>query len=115
MGCNLSTSEWDVGILSKPDEVAPYVDQACAASDTDKDSLGFLPEQAYREAAEQGKLLIAVIRKDDNRVYAGHLLHGGVFPQARIFQIFTVPEFRRNGIGRRLVEALSGGPRACSS
>jgi len=99
-------SQWDVGILSKPEEIAAYVDQARAASDTEKESLGFLPERAYKEAADQGKLLIAVVQKGKDRVYGGHLLHGGVFPQARIFQIFTVPEFRRRGIARRLVEAL---------
>jgi GNAT superfamily N-acetyltransferase len=99
-------SQWDVGILSRPEEVAAYVDRARTASDTDKDSLGFLPERAYKEAADQGKLLIAIIQEGDDPVYAGHLLHGGVFPQARIFQIFTAPQFRRKGIGRRLVEAI---------
>jgi predicted nucleic acid-binding protein len=39
-------------------------------------------------------------------MYAGHLLHGGVFPQFKIFQILTVPQFRRNGIARRLVETI---------
>ena len=90
-------SGWDVGILSRPEEVAAYVDQARTASDTDTDSLGFLPERAYKEAADQGKLLVAVIQEGNNLVYAGHLLHGGVFPQARIFQIFTVAQFRRKG------------------
>jgi GNAT superfamily N-acetyltransferase len=99
-------SQWDVGILSKPEEVAAYVDLVRMAADTEKESLGFLPDRAYKEAADQGKLLIAVIREGNDRIYAGHLLHGGVFPQARIFQIFTVPQFRRKGIGRRLVEAL---------
>src|ERR1700723_296593 len=104
--CNLSTSQWDVSILSEPEVVADYVDQARTASDTDKNSLGFLPERAYKEAADQGKLLIAVIREGNASAYAGHLLHGGVFPQARIFQIFPLPQFRRKGIGRRLVEAI---------
>ena len=68
-------SQWDVGILSRPEEVAAYVDQARTASDTDKDSLGFLPERAYKEAAVQEKLLIAVIKEGVDLVYAGHLLH----------------------------------------
>jgi GNAT superfamily N-acetyltransferase/predicted nucleic acid-binding protein len=82
------------------------VDEAQKASDTDKEALGFLPERAYKEAADQGKLLIAIVQGDRGPAYAGHLLYGGVFPQAKIFQIFTVPQFRRNGIGRRLVEAI---------
>ena len=109
MGYNLSTPQWDVDILTKPEEVTPFVDQARAASDTEKDSLGFLPERVYKEAAYQGKLLIAVVQEDNHPVYAGHLLHGGVFPHARIVQVFTVPRFRRRGIGRRLVEAIVRG------
>jgi GNAT superfamily N-acetyltransferase len=102
----LSQSQLDIDVLSKPEEVTGYVEQARAAADKDKDSLGFLPERAYREAAEQGKLLIAVVRRNGDSEYAGHLLHGGVFPHARIFQVFTSPKFRRMGIGRRLVEAI---------
>jgi GNAT superfamily N-acetyltransferase/predicted nucleic acid-binding protein len=96
----------DVRILSNAEDIAAYIEQARAASDTDKESLGFLPEPAYREAAEQGKLLIATVQERDHAVYAGHLLHGGVFPFARIFQIFTLERFRRKGIGRRLVETI---------
>ncbi len=102
----MNTSQFDVGILSRPEDLGAFVEQVQTASDTNKDSLGFLPERVYKEAADQGKLLIAVIQEGKKPVYAGHLLHGGVFPQARIFQIFTVPRFRRKGIGRRLVEAI---------
>jgi len=98
--------ERDVRILRKPDEVIPYVDDAQAAADRYKEALGFLPERAYKEAAYQGKLLIAIVEENNEFVYAGHLLHGGVFPHARIFQILTVPRFRRRGIGRLLVESI---------
>ena len=102
----MSLSQSDIDILSEREEVASYVEQARAAADKEKDSLGFLPERAYREAAEQGKLLIAVVRQHNKSVYAGHLLHGGVFPHARIFQVFSSPQFRRKGIGRQLVETI---------
>lgn len=102
----MSLSQCDIDILSKREEVASFVDQARASADKEKESLGFLPEGAYREAAEQGKLLIAVVRQNNKSVYAGHLLHGGVFPQARIFQVYSSPQFRRKGIGRRLVETI---------
>jgi GNAT superfamily N-acetyltransferase/predicted nucleic acid-binding protein len=96
----------EVGVLSDLEEVAAYVDEARRASDTEKAALGFLPERAYKEAAYQGKLLIAVIQDGDDLLYAGHLLYGGMFPQAKVFQIYTVPRFRRRGIGRRLIEAI---------
>ena len=81
-------SQWDVGILSKPEEIAAYVDQARTASDTEKESLGFLPERAYKEAADPGKLLIAVVQKGHDHVYAGHLLHGGVFSTGKNLSSF---------------------------
>jgi GNAT superfamily N-acetyltransferase len=77
-----------------------------AAADSNKNALGFLPERVYKEAAEQGKLLVAVARNNRSWIYAGHLLHGGIFPQAKVVQLFTVSSFRRQGIGRVLVEAL---------
>jgi GNAT superfamily N-acetyltransferase/predicted nucleic acid-binding protein len=101
-------SRFSVGILSKPDEVENFVENARAAADAAKDALGFLPERVYREAALQGKLLIAVVQDAEGPKYAGHLLHGGIFPQARIFQIFAAPQYRGQGIGRRLVEAVVG-------
>jgi GNAT superfamily N-acetyltransferase/predicted nucleic acid-binding protein len=102
----LSIPDTRFEILSEPEEVAPYVDQVRTAADQEKDSLGFLPERVYKDAAIQGKLLIATINQGDTVVYAGHLLHGGVFPQAKIFQVYTVPAFRRKGVGLRMVESL---------
>jgi ribosomal protein S18 acetylase RimI-like enzyme/predicted nucleic acid-binding protein len=107
VGCNLSLSQFNIEILSKPDDVAVFVEQAQEAADSDKEALGFLPEQAFKQAADQGKLLIAAIRNNKGLTYGGHLLHGGVFPHAKIFQVFILPRFRRHGIGRRLVEAIA--------
>lgn len=105
----MNFSKFKVEMLSKPDDVSPFVDEVSRAADTDKGALGFLPERAYREAADLGKLLIAVVRDERGLVYAGHLLHGGVFPQAKIFQVFTAPQFRRKGIARQLIETIVRG------
>jgi GNAT superfamily N-acetyltransferase len=93
-------------MLSRPDDVARYLEAVRAAADGNREALGFLPEGAYREAAEQEKLLVAVAVREGAKTYAGHLLFGGVFPHARIFQVYVAPEFRRQGIGRRLVETV---------
>jgi GNAT superfamily N-acetyltransferase/predicted nucleic acid-binding protein len=96
----------DIEILAKPDDVSPFVEDAQRAADSDKEALGFLPEQAFKQAADQGKLLVATIKDATGRRYRGHLLHGGVFPYAKIFQVYVALEFRGLGIGRRLVEAI---------
>ena len=106
MGRCLTFSQFKIEILSKPDDVSAFIQQAQRAGDSEKEALGFLPERAYKEAADQGKLLIALAQDASGSSYAGHLLHGGVFPQVKIFQIFTVPQFRGNGVGRRLVETI---------
>jgi len=102
----LSKLEFKIEILSRPDDVAEFVEQAQRAADTEKRALGFLPDQAFKQAADQGKLLVAVVMRSKRRTYGGHLLHGGVFPYAKIFQVFTLPKFRSRGIGRRLVEEI---------
>jgi GNAT superfamily N-acetyltransferase len=102
----MNSPQFDVGILSRPEDVGAFVEQVQTASDAERDSLGFLPDQVYKAAADQGELLVAVVQEGKESIYTGHLLYGGVFPQARIFQVFTAPQFRLNGIGRRLVEAI---------
>jgi GNAT superfamily N-acetyltransferase len=99
-------SDPQIRILSAFRDVEPYVHSVCVAADADPSALGFLPRTVYVDAAEQERLLIATIVKDGNREYAGHLFFGFVFPYARIFQSFVLPEFRLRGVGRKLVEAL---------
>ncbi len=93
-------------LRSRPSEVLPFVEEVIKEADREKDALGFLAESVYREAAAQGKLIIATVIERDKEVYAGHLLFGGVYPHGRIFQAHTQKRFRRKGIGRALVEEL---------
>lgn len=93
-------------ILHKPDDVLVFLTQVCAEADKEKDALGFLPEYAYRDAAEQGKLLVACAQESAQTIYVGHLLFGGVFPYCRIFQAHVSSPFRRYGVGRMLVDQL---------
>lgn len=89
----------------KTSDVAPFVDIVRAKADEERQALGFLPGPAYHEAADQGKLLVAIASRLGSEIYAGHLLFGGVYPKGRIFQVFVDPEFRRQGIGQQLVRA----------
>lgn len=82
----------------------PYIDVVREQADANREALGFLPDRVYREAAEQGKLLVALAVEGQRQTYAGHLLFGGAYPRARVFQIFLSPSYREKGVGRRLVE-----------
>jgi GNAT superfamily N-acetyltransferase/predicted nucleic acid-binding protein len=95
-----------VRILSSPADVLFFVPEVRQYADTDKDALGFLPSSVYDEAAQSRKLLIAVAPRQGLNVYAGHLLFGGRFPHAKIYQIFVVPTYRDKGVARALIAEL---------
>jgi len=99
-------SDPEVKLISEPLEVSRWAKTARLAADGEKDALGFLPEQAYVDAADQGNLIVATVRKGDSDSYVGHLLYGGVFPNARIHQVHVAKEFRKLGYGRMLVEEI---------
>lgn len=91
-----------VTIYSEPTDVSRFVDEIIKEADQEKRALGFLPDSVYAELADQGKLVVAA-RAD---AYVGHLLYGGVFPHARIFQLHVKKRLRNAGIGRELVDHL---------
>lgn len=101
-------------VLSDSAEVALFVPEVQRYADMEKDALGFLPASVYEEAAQSQNLLIAVTPKFGLNVYAGHLLFGGRFPHAKVFQIFVAQEFRSKGVASALVDRLVEVVEACS-
>ena len=95
-----------VSVRLEPTEVEAYIEAVQASADTERQALGFLPARAYRDAAYQRKLWVAVVKTDQGEEYAGHLFFGGVFPSMRIFQIFVKEDLRRYGIGSILLSRL---------
>lgn len=91
-----------------PREVRRWVAAVRAGADSDKDALGFLPAQAYEQAATQGTLFVAVDRRGGHGRYAGHILFGATYPHAKIFQVFVPASDRGSGVGRQLIQALLG-------
>jgi GNAT superfamily N-acetyltransferase/predicted nucleic acid-binding protein len=75
-------------------------------ADKERAALGFMPSSAYSEAAEQGKLWIAVKKDGDKEQYAGHLFFGGAFPRLRIFQMFVKRDHQRKGVASLLLARL---------
>lgn len=90
-------------VLKSFEEVAPYIYRAQEGADAERDALGFLPPNAYRQAGEQGKLFVAVNAESE---FLGHLWFGGVFPHGKVMQIYTVPHYRNQGIAQALIEEL---------
>ena len=92
-------------VRQDPRDVASFVGTVRLHADRERDALGFLPSQAYEEAARKGTLFVAVDVTAGN-LYAGHILFGDTYPHARIYQTFVHPDARKFGVGRKLVESL---------
>lgn len=92
-----------IRILKSYEDVEPYINHVQAGADTERDALGFLPPIAYRQAAEQEKIFVAV---DDAGKFLGHLMFGGVFPHGKVMQIYSVPESRKHGVAQALMDEL---------
>ena len=101
--CDPSTT---ISIRLQPAEVEAYIEAVQTTADLERQALGFMPAKAYRDAAHQEKLLVAVAKTDRGEEYAGHLFFGGVFPRLRIFQVVVKEAFRRQRIGSILLKRL---------
>lgn len=95
-----------IKIKDKPEQVLPFLSSVKAGADSAKEELGFLPKQVYDELAVSGKLLVATVIASDREIYAGHLMFGGVYPHAKVFQLFVAGDCRGNGIAGRLIGCL---------
>jgi GNAT superfamily N-acetyltransferase len=93
-------------IEKKPEEVSGLVQTVQTNADSQREALGFLPAQAYEQAARQGTLFVAMERSGQSCAYAGHILFGATYPHAKVYQVFVIPKARKYGVGRLLVESL---------
>lgn len=94
-------------ILERYAQVAPFIEDAIAAANGERNALGFLPAQIFGEHAQKGNLFIAAIVDAQGRLqYAGHLLFDARTSRARVLQIYARPEHRRHGIAQRLLGQL---------
>ena len=92
-------------VRQDPRDVASFVNTVRLHADRERDALGFLPSQAYEDAAHKGTLFVAIDTTAGDQ-YAGHILFGDTYPHARIYQAFVSPHARNSGVGRKLVESL---------
>ncbi|OWQ92518.1 hypothetical protein CDQ92_19825, partial [Sphingopyxis bauzanensis] len=97
---NTSKQTVEIRLLTLRHEIEPYVGRIREAADREKAAFGFLPARAYDEFAYQGRMIVAV---DSGSALVGYTLFGGALPQGRIFQTWASPDFRGQGVGRRLL------------
>lgn len=90
-------------IETKPTVVQGFVADIRAAADTDKEALGFLPSSAYEQAARKGELTVALQDGPSGPTYAGHIWVSGLFPHARVVQLFVAKAFRGQKLSTRLL------------
>lgn len=93
-------------ILEKYSDVQPYLSDVVRWGDSDKNALGFLPNQVYGLQAQKGNLFVATTLNSGQLQYAGHLLFDARHPRASVLQVFVVPGLRSNGAAKHLLDRL---------
>jgi ribosomal protein S18 acetylase RimI-like enzyme len=77
-----------------------------ALADGEKEALGFLPEAAYSDAIEHGRLVAMIAQIGDSLELAGFILFSGVFPNAKVQQIVVSPSHRRAHVASALINEV---------
>jgi GNAT superfamily N-acetyltransferase/predicted nucleic acid-binding protein len=98
--------EMQIVVLERCSDVQPYLADVVRWGDSDKVALGFLPTQVYGLQAQKGNLFVATTLSAGRLHYAGHLLFDARHPRARVLQIFVMPDARRHGTAKRLLDRL---------
>lgn len=91
-------------VVQDPNQVLKYLEKVQTTGDQNRNKLGFLSRSVYEDLCLQGKLWVAV--DESKKEYVGHLLFGGTYPQLKVFQIFVVPNCRRQGVAQNLIKEL---------
>lgn len=100
------SSETNYRVLTTYAEVRPLLPKVVQAADSDKDALGFFPEQVFHDFARKDQLFVVVVGQAQDQVYAGHLLFDVRFPKAHVRQVFVDEAFRRLKLGGVLLDEL---------
>ena len=88
-------------LLTHTEEVRPYVQQVRTLADEHRREFGFIPRNAYDDAALRERLWVAV--DSVSRDFRGHLYFGGRHPRMKVFQICVAPGHRSSGIAQRII------------
>jgi ribosomal protein S18 acetylase RimI-like enzyme len=95
-----------IRVLERYDEIAPFLPAITAASDANREFLGFVPRSVFQEFARQSDMFALVIERDGGLNYVGHLLFARRHPRAKVLQLFIHKEYRGQKYARLLCERL---------
>ncbi|MBE1528966.1 ribosomal protein S18 acetylase RimI-like enzyme [Sphingopyxis sp. OAS728] len=84
------------------DHLVQLLPAIVALADSEKEALGFWPENSLREAIDRGRLIALAADGE----LSGYIHYSGVFPHAKIQQVATSPAWRRQGIASTLIRTL---------
>lgn len=98
-----TTGTGTVRVVVAGDEGDDLLKAVIALGDSERETLGFLPESATREYAARGQVLAAV---DDNGLL-GFATFGLSYDSVRLIHLCVAPSARGRGVARRLVDAIA--------
>lgn len=94
-------------VVESYEEIASNIQNIAAASDANRDSLGFFPRSVFEDFARRGGLFVLLTSGASVPCFAGYLLFQRQFPRASILQLYIAPEYRGRGYARVLCDRLA--------
>ena len=83
----------------------PYVQEVRTLADEHRREFGFIPRNAYDDAALREKLWVVI--DSASREFRGYLYFGGRHPRMKVFQICVAPGNRSSGVARRMISEFT--------
>lgn len=93
-------------ILKSYLEVRRFIPDVVFHADSDRNSLGFFANSVFSELAKSEQLFVAVMYRDGEQHYAGHLMFKCSKSKASVLQLFIAQDFRKKGLGEKLIKSL---------
>ena len=88
-------------LLRSREDVTAFIPRVVEASNAERNAFGFLPSPTYEDFAYQGRIIIAVDAATEE--FAGYAIFAGALPTAKVRQTYVAPNWRRKGLGQKLV------------